>query len=208
MDWNEFLLDACAKDDVELATHALRQGADPNAALGATVGIGEDLHTPLFWAVFGGRIGTVRLLLAWGARVAAERGHESTSLHAAVEHNNAPIVEMLLAADGRIALDWFDYVSRTPLIIAAERGNLTIAQRLIDAGADVNANDEDRIGDTALHEVARNGSLPMVRLLIGAGADPHIPGWMWLTPIDKAQERKRGDGPAILALLEQVGRGN
>lgn len=206
MDWNEFLRDACAEGDLDLAEQALREGADPNFVSGGTLGEDGDLNTPLFWAAFGGRGEVVRLLLAWGARVAAEQGHDSTSLHAAVEDNNAPLVEMLLAADGRVALSWFDYVSRTPLIIAAEKGNLTIAQMLIDAGADVNANDQERIGDTALHEAARNGSLPIARLLIGAGADPHIPGWMWLTPLDKARERKRGDGPAILALLEQAGQ--
>ncbi len=205
MDWNEFLQDACAEDDVELVEQALRQGADPNFVSGGTLGKDSDLNTPLFWAAFGGRGEIVRLLLLWGGRVAAEQGHDSTSLHAAVEDNNAPIVEMLLAADGHVALNWFDYVCRTPLIIAAEIGNLPIAQRLIDAGADVNANDEERIGDTALHEAARNGSLAMARLLIRAGANPHIPGWMWLTPLDKARERKRGDGPAILALLEQAG---
>ncbi len=192
MEWNEFLREAIAENDLDLVEQALREGADPNTALLGTLGMAEDAQTALYWAAFGGRSSIVQILLTWGARVMAEQGHEFTSLHAAVEHNDAAIVGLLLAADGYVALNWFDYVSRTPLIIAVEMGNVSIARMLIDAGADVNANEEERIGDTALHEAAARGSLPMAKLLIAAGADPHIQGWMWLTPLGKAQERKRG----------------
>ena len=202
MDWNEFLSEAIAEKDADLVREALAQGADPNHP-------GQDLQfpvLPLHWAVFSGSLEIARLLLDAGARVAAEANTDDSSLHAAVEDANLPSVNLLLDYDGAAALDWFDYISRTPLMIAVEMENIPIARRLIEAGADVNAHDEPRIGDTALHTAARNGTLEMVELLVSAGADPTIRGWMWITPLDNARGRKRGDGPRIYELLEQAAR--
>ncbi len=202
MDWNEFLSEAIAEKDIDLVRQALAQGADPNHP-------SQDLQfpvLPLHWAVFGGSLEIARLLLNAGARVAAEANTDDSSLHAAVEDANLPSVNLLLDYDGAAALDWFDYISRTPLMIAVEMENIPIARRLIEAGADVNANEEARIGDTALHTAARNGTLEMVELLVSAGADPTIRGWMWITPLDNARGRKRGAGPRIYELLEQAAR--
>lgn len=203
MDWNEFLHEAIAEKDAALVREALAQGADPNRPDipdGPFAGA-----TELYWAVSGGEVEIVRLLLGAGARVAAEAGGEYSSLHAAVEDVNLPMVNLLLDHDGA-ALEGFDYVDRTPLIIAVEMGNVPIARRLIGAGADVNAHNEPRIGDTALGRAAENGTLEMVTLLLGAGADPTIPGWMARTPLDKARGRKRGEGPAICEMMEKAAR--
>ena len=201
MDWNEFLHEAIAEKDAGLIREALAQGADPNhpnAPDGAFAGA-----TELYWAVSGGDLGIVRLLLGTGARVAAEAKAEYSSLHAAVEDMNLPMVDLLLGHDGAAALDWFDYVDRTPLMIAVEAGSIPIARRLIDAGADINAHNEPRIGDTALGHAAGNGTLEMVSLLLGAGADPTLPDW---TTLDKARGRKRGEGPAICEKMERAAR--
>jgi ankyrin repeat protein len=200
MDWNEFLHEAVAEKDADLVRQALAQGTDPNHVSD------EDAHTVLFWAVFGGRVEIARLLLDAGAQVAAEAGAEASSLHAAVDDVNLPMVNLLLDHDGTAALDWFDHVDRTPLMIAVEMGSTPIARRLLEAGADVNAHNEPHIGDTALHIAAANGTLEMVKLLLDAGADPTQKGWMWITPLDKAQSRKRGDGPRLYELLEQAAR--
>ncbi len=116
------------------------------------------------------------------------------------------MVNLLLDYDGAAALNWFDVTDRTPLTIAVEMEDIPIARRLIEAGADVNAHNEPQIGDTALHRAAANGTLEMVELLLEAGADPTIEGWMRRTPLDRAQERKHGDGPRIYELLEQAAK--
>ena len=207
MDWNEFLHEAVAGKDADLVRQALAQGADPNYsearcdAFTAFAGT-----TELFWAVGGGSIEIVRFLLEAGAKVAAEAHSSASSLYAAVEDANLPMVNLLLDYDGAVALNWFDVIDRTPLTIAVEMENIPIARRLIEAGADVNAHNEPQIGDTALHRAAANGTLEMVELLLEAGANPTIKGWMWLTPLDNVRERKRGDGPRIHELLEQVAK--
>lgn len=205
MDWNEFLSEAIAEKDVDLVRAALAEDSDPNR-------MEKDWqdplpgHTPLFWAVSGGSLEIVRLLLNAGARVAAEAKGDSSSLHAAVEDANLPMVNLLLEYDGAAALNWFDYVERTPLMIAAEMDNIPIARRLIEAGANVNAHEDARGGDTALHIAARNGTLRMAELLVSAGADPLISTGMGGTPLGLARARKRGDGPRIYELLEQAAR--
>ena len=187
MDWNEFLGEAVAEKEADLVRQALAEGADPNYAeppesqFSAFVGT-----TTLFWAVSGGDYEIVRLLLEAGAKVAAEAQASSSSLHAAVEDANLPIINLLLNYDAAVALNWFDYIDRTPLIIAVEMENIPIARRLLDAGGDVNAHDAPHIGETALHCAVENGSLEMVELLLKAGANPKIKGWMWLTPLDEA----------------------
>ena len=146
------------------------------------------------------------MLLEAGATLASEYEADQTSLHAAVENNDLPILDLLLQADGAVALNWFDYVDRTPLMVAVDENNLEVAGRLIAAGADVNAHNEKRIGDTALHQVAANGSLEMAQLLMKAGADPTIPGWMWITPLYTASQRKQPEGRQIYELLEQAAK--
>ena len=207
MDWNEFLHEAIAEKDADLVRQALAQGADPNdpeapgASFNSFVGT-----TELFWAAGSGNLEITRLLLEAGAKVAAEEHSESSSLHAAVEDLNLPMVKLLLDYDGAAALNWFDYIDRTPLMIAVAMDSREIARRLIEAGADVNAHNEPHIGDTALHKAVKVGNSKLVELLVEAGANPRIEGWMRRTPLDKAQERKHGDGPRIYELLEQAAK--
>lgn len=199
MNWNEFLHEAIAWKDIDLVRQALAEGADPN-------GIGEDGGTPLYHAVAGGELGVVRALLKAGARVSADREKESRTLHAAVEDNNPSMVDLLLEHDAGEALNLFDYVERTPLIIAVQLENAAIAHRLLQAGADVNARKEPNNGDTALHRAVASGNLKLATLLLKAGANPALQGWMWITPLDLARERKRGDGPRICEALERAAK--
>jgi hypothetical protein len=53
------------------------------------------------------------------------------------------------------------------------------------------------IGNSPPGDVAESCSLRIARLLVEAGADPTIPGWMQLTALDRAADRKRGDGPHV-----------
>jgi ankyrin repeat protein len=108
---------------------------------------------------------------------------------------------MLLAAGGGAVLNTFDYICRTPLMWAVDAGHIEIVRALIDAGSDVNARDEARIGNTALHFAVEKERAEMVELLLRAGADPSAPGWMRLTPLDKAERRKSPEGQRVLAML-------
>lgn len=213
MDWNEFLREAIAEKEVDLVREALAQGADPNWPEEDTGGSFTG-RTPLFWAVSGGNLEIARLLLDAGARVAAESKAGSSSLHSAASHLDLPMINLLLEHDGSVALNWFDEIDATPLMCAIRNGSVVIARRLIEAGADVNACHATEMGGnlgivygyTALIDAAAEGNLEMVKLLVKAGANPTLMGWMGVTPLDKAEGRKRGDGPRIYELLEQAVR--
>jgi ankyrin repeat protein len=99
------------------------------------------------------------------------------------------------------AVNAFDALGLTPLHYAARNGHYDAALFLIQSGADVNAHDERVIGNTPLADIAGDCSLQMARLLLDAGADPTIPGWMQLTALHRAKDRKRGDGPKVYELL-------
>ena len=100
----------------------------------------------------------------------------------------------------------FDDLGYTPLHYAARGQHLEVMKLLIDSGADVNANEERVIGNTPLGDVAGNCSFAVAELLIEAGADPTIPGWMQLTALHKASERKRPEGLRVHQLLKQAAR--
>jgi ankyrin repeat protein len=100
----------------------------------------------------------------------------------------------------------FDDLGKTPLHYAAQGQHLEVMKLLIDSGAGVNAHDERVIGNTPLGEVAGSCSFAVAKLLINSGADPTIPGWMQLTAVHKAQERKRPEGLRVCQLLEQAAR--
>lgn len=123
-------------------------------------------------------------------------------LHQAADDGDVAAVKALLA-EGHDP-NAFDELAFTPLHYAASKQHLFIIRLLLEAGADVNAHDESRIGETPLGHVAGNCSLDVAKVLVAAGADPTIRGWMQLCALDRAKNRKRGDGPKVYALLCQV----
>ena len=76
-----------------------------------------------------------------------------------------------------------------------------MAQYLLSSGANVNAHDEEAIGETPLGDVAANCSYDVAEFLIWAGADPAIKGWMQITALDRASERKTEEGKRVYKLL-------
>ena len=130
--------------------------------------------------------------------------HESTDqqsqqLHFAAMDGDIDAIEACLAA--RFPIDQFDETGRTALHLAAQNNHLEAVRVLLRGGANVNAINPDVCGDTPLGSIAGNCSLAMAALLLQAGANPRIPGPMKLTAIDRAKDRKRGDGPAVYKLL-------
>jgi ankyrin repeat protein len=103
-------------------------------------------------------------------------------------------------------LDEFDDLGKTPLHHAVENEHEDVVAFLIESGADLNAHDERVIGNTPLGEVAGRCSLAMARLLLDAGADPTIRGWMQLSALDRARNRRRGDGPRVYELMLKFAR--
>ena len=129
---------------------------------------------------------------------------ETDLVHFAVQHGDLAKVKELIAAGEPI--NGFDDTHKTPLHYAVGAQRLDIAQVLLDVGADVNAHDEDHIGDTALGDIAASCSLEVAQFLIAAGADPTIRGWMQLTALDRASERKRAEGRQVFELLRSASR--
>jgi len=101
-------------------------------------------------------------------------------------------------------LNAFDDLSWTPLHHAVKEEKYDVVEYLLAAGADVNAHEEEKIGETPLGEVAANCKLKMAELLIEAGADPTIPGWMQITAMHRASERKKDEGIKVYQLLKSV----
>ena len=124
---------------------------------------------------------------------------ESTELHDAANCGDDMAVKALLEQGGNP--NAFDDMAFTPLHHAVQNGRFEIVALLLQAGADVNAHDEERIGDTPLGYVAGNCSLEMAQALVSGGADPTIRGWMQLSALDRAKERKREEGQRVYALL-------
>ena len=126
------------------------------------------------------------------------------ALHAAAQQGDAALVQELLGKG--LAPSTFDDLGMTPLHYAAQEGHLPVIDLLLRAGADVDAHDERRIGNTPLGEVAGNCSYEVAERLIAAGADPTVKGWMQLSALDRARERKRPEGGRVRELLEAASR--
>ena len=127
---------------------------------------------------------------------------DESDLHFAAQDGDLTCVRQLLA-DGR-SPNAFDEISMTPLHHAAKSEHIDIMRLLLEAGADVNAHEEARIGNTPLREVAAKCSLAVATFLVDSGADPRIPGWMQLTALHQAADRKDPEGQRVYALLKTV----
>lgn len=120
-------------------------------------------------------------------------------LHFAADDGDLEKIRTLLASGCDINV--FDDMGKTPLHYAVGKENIELVKCLLKSGADVNARCEALIGNTPLAEYAGTCSLELARVLIEAGADPSIRGWMQLCALDRAKDRKRGDGPSVHALF-------
>ncbi len=123
---------------------------------------------------------------------------------AASEGEVARVKSLIEAGCDPNAID--EDLSFTSLHSAADAGHIDVVKFLLSAGADVNAHCEEKIGETPLGQVSSNCSFEMAETLIDAGADPTIPGWMQLTALDRARERKKPEGRRVFQLLLETAK--
>ena len=125
--------------------------------------------------------------------------YRKEQLHFAAGDGDLPNVKKLIAEGYDV--NALDDIGMTPLHYAVKREHIEVVACLIAAGANVNVHDEATIGNTPLADNAGRCSLKMAQFLIDAGADPTIQGWMQLNALDRAKDRKRGEGPEVYKLL-------
>jgi ankyrin repeat protein len=143
---------------------------------------------PLVLAARGNDGATARSLLSATPRpdVNQHTADGTTALHWAVYHNDADLVDRLLAA-GADANAKNDY-GATPMSEAAVVGNVQVLRGLLAHKADVESPNAD--GQTALMIVARTSNVDAAQLLISHGAAVN------------ATERWRGQTPLMWAAAE------
>jgi ankyrin repeat protein len=169
----EDFIEAVADGDLELAQLALDQGATPD---GRNIE-GETALTRVMIALPAEGMACVRWLLSKGAHVAAEQPLDGrTSVHLAAKQGDTECLNLLLAADGKCALEKFDHFDETPLTAAATAGDDEMVNFLVDAGANVDAHLDRSGGDSALIRAVKEKDVRMVECLLRAGADPHHRG--------------------------------
>ena len=116
--------------------------------------------------------------------------YEKERLHFAADEGNLDEVKKLV--EKGYDVNAFDEgLSFTPLHHAIINEQYKVAEYLIEAGADINAHEEEKIGEKPLGEVAANCTFEMAIFLINHGANPIIPGWMQISALDRAKERKK-----------------
>ncbi len=162
-----FPLAIAASGKLEMVQFLLEQGARVAPA-------GKDAppgRTPLHFAVWGGNVDTVRLLLDQGVDVDAADPDGETALRMAVREWATPIVECLLGSGASIdARD--PGLGRTDLHLAAASGQIEVARLLLDQGADPAPTDV--LGQTPLALAREHGFASVASLLQGGGAAAEI----------------------------------
>ena len=196
------LIDAARRGDLAAVRSALKDGADPNAALG-------DGLTSLHLAAQQGNLEIAKALLSAKANVAAKtRIGGYTPLHLAAEGARLTVVQALLAAGADPSVVTTT-TGVTPLHLAAKAlgGELT-ARALLEKGAPVNAR-ETQAGQTALMFAAAEGRTATIVELLKHGADPslstEVTDVLKRLAVDKAAQNKLKDAIAEIRKAAEGG---
>jgi len=120
----------------ELVQLLLDAGADVNANYSENLPLPQATHTALFEATLCENIGTVRLLLARGAKTEARNAKGNSALNIAVRLGYTEIVEMLLAVKD-IDINAKNIEGETPLMTASRHGLEDMVRLLLEKNADV-----------------------------------------------------------------------
>ena len=129
---------------------------------------------------------------------------ETERLHFAAGDGDLDQVRSLVNGDRDVNAN--DTLGLTPLHYAAAAEHIDVVRYLLSAGADVNAIDDATAGNTPLGHVAQTCSPAMAKLLLDAGANPLLPGTMQITPLQRADRRKKAEGRRVYELLLAVAK--
>ncbi|KAK0451233.1 ankyrin repeat-containing domain protein [Desarmillaria tabescens] len=126
----------------------------------------ENGASALFWAVWGGHSGVVRILLAQpGIKVTTWDESYESPLMVAAGRGHSEIVRMFLEQED-INLDAPSFITpQTALRYAADTGHEQIVKMLLKTGR-VDVNGKDRYGFTALAGAAKEGQIQAVKVLL------------------------------------------
>jgi ankyrin repeat protein len=130
---------------------------------------------------------------------------EQERLHTAAEDGDLATVKALVAEGCDVNATDSD-LAMTPIHYAAAAEHIDVVRFLIACGANVNAIDKSTAGDTPLGHIAQECSFAMAKTLLDAGANPLIPGMMQITPLQRAERRKRPEGREVYELMLKVAR--
>jgi ankyrin repeat protein len=180
----------------------LENGADPNAPVEKNVsgfslpGLKPPPPTrPIHYAVDGGSLEVLELLLKAGATLELPDATGQTTLQRAVEAESIKIVDWFLEKGADV--NGSDTTGGTSIHIAARKGNSEIVRLLAKHGADLD--DRAVTGETALHIATVKAERETVRALLDAGADPNVKDLFGNPPAAYAKD------PEILRLLRTKG---
>ena len=158
----ERLKNAIDARDYKSMEDLIAQGADVNAT---------DLGLqPAFYAVMGGDLVAVDLLLKHGATLSASSPDGNTPLIYAIGQGNERLLQALISR--KADLNFVSTQGATALMAACEAGNLKFAQILLDAGADPNVKGFQ--GMTALFWAAKDNHTDIVKELIKHKANVNV----------------------------------
>ena len=107
------------------------------------------------------------------------------------------VADVTALVESGFSLEHFDVSDKTPLHYAVEAENFHLTHFLLENGANPNAQNIEKSGNTPLGNVGSTCSLRMAKLLVQFGANPSAPGWMQLSAIDRAKNRKQPEGVRV-----------
>jgi len=136
-----------------------------------------------------------RSALAFTQKANIEVSYRPMSLREAIEADDVPTVENLLAAHANV--EEREEGGTTLLMLAAKQGSVATVRVLLAAGAEVNA--ATSWGATALAYAAQGGAPTVVEALMNKGADPNCREYDGYTPLIRAA--MNGHAQAVEMLL-------
>lgn len=185
------LLIALFRRKFAIAQLLVEHGADVNQACTNYNIYINQFRTPLLQAVDKDDINMVGFLIAHGAFKSIDRIFsintinnmpETSALIVAAEHNNLPMVQLLMNKGANNIINCEDCYGRTALSWAVHHENIDMAKFLIETGANMDLYNQN--GITLLFMAACSNNLPMVQLLIDKGADRFV-NW----PVNRGKSR-------------------